>query len=78
MAKLLYSISGLGTSPTLETAAKKIGVKVSALDAEYGVILIDPADETYCVMVEESAVPGSSSNDEVEGPFSNPVIEPFN
>ena len=78
MAKFLYSVSGLGTSPSLETAAKKMGVKVSSLDAEYGVLLIDPANETYCVMVEESAMGYKTSDDEVSGPFSNPAIAPFN
>ena len=63
--------------PTLEKVAAKMNVEVADLDAEFGVINIDPAEKLYSVMVEEDKVSKAKGDRDIEGPYSNPRIEPF-
>ena len=76
MSKMLYSINWAGKKPTLEQVAKKFGFDKKELDEEFGVIEIDPQDNLYSIMVEETAI-GQKDTKDIEGPFSNPRIEPF-
>jgi hypothetical protein len=62
--------------PTLAQAAAHLGVSSDALDASFGVLLIDPARGLYTVLVEESALPTSLPSG-ASGPFSNPKIAPI-
>jgi len=76
MSKMLYSINWTGEKPTLEQVAQKFGFKNKDLDVDFGVVEIDPQDNLYSVLVEETAiVPKDAKN--IKGPFSNPRIEPF-
>ncbi len=76
MSKMLYSINWTGEKPTLEQVAQKFGFKKKDLDDDFGVVEIDPQDNLYSVLVEETAiVPKDAKN--IKGPFSNPRIEPF-
>jgi len=62
---------------TLEAAAASLGVEETSLDANFGIVEIDPERNLYSVMVEEDAsVPDSRSGKEFRGPFSNPKIAP--
>lgn len=63
--------------PSLEQVAEKLKVAPSDLDAAYGVINIDPEEHLYSVLVEEDKLPGTGNEPGIEGPFSNPRIEPF-
>ena len=64
--------------PTLETAARQLGVDVAAVDAEFGVILIDSKQGLYSVQVDASQLPAEVAGQEAyRGPFSSPRIEPF-
>ena len=47
------------------------------IDAEFGVVPIDPDNHLYTVLVDEQASARVAGQPGVEGPFSNPRIEPF-
>lgn len=76
MSKLLYNINWSGEKPTLEQVAEKFGFDKNDLDEDFGVVEIDPQDDLYSIMVEESAI-GQKDTENIKGPFSNPRIEPF-
>jgi len=76
MSKMLYSVNWKGEKPSLEQIAKKYGFQTDDIDRDFGVIEIDPQDNLYSILVEESAVVPKDAKD-IEGPFSNPRIEPF-
>jgi hypothetical protein len=65
--------------PTLEEIRQKFQLDVEDLDEAFGVIEVDPNDQTYAFLVEESKValirPQNEST--LQGPFSNPSIQPF-
>jgi hypothetical protein len=54
-----------------------LGLDEEEIDSESGVVPIDPAQNLYAIMVEESASARIEKGPDVEGPFANPPIEPF-
>lgn len=76
--KALVTVQSEDGPPTLSAAARLLGVGLDAVDATYGVVLIDPKRGLYAVQVDAAQLPSSgSSDDEYRGPFSNPRIETF-
>ena len=72
------TVRGKGAPPTLAEAAAQLGVHVSALNQDFGVILIDPDRETYTVEVDaEQAGRAAGPDGSFRGPYSNPDIEPL-
>jgi hypothetical protein len=65
--------------PTLERAAEQLGVRPADLTTEFGVILVDPDSDVYCVEVLADSLPPDKSAAEASepypGPFSNPPIQ---
>jgi hypothetical protein len=80
MAKIMVSFEVVGAAPTVDELKERFGLSDEEIDASFGVVEIDPETYTYTILVEASAVekvqPGGSISN-VEGPFSNPRIEPF-
>ena len=76
MAHVLMTVE-LPGGASLDAAAARLGVAPEDLDAEYGVVPIDPEHHLYSVMAEERAIAGTGARPGTEGPFSNPRIEPF-
>ncbi|MFN0277225.1 MAG: hypothetical protein ACKVRN_01345 [Pyrinomonadaceae bacterium] len=76
MSKMLYSVNWKGEKPTLAQVAKKFGFDRKDVDEDFGVVEIDPQDSLYSILVEETAI-ASKDKKNIEGPFSNPRIEPF-
>jgi hypothetical protein len=62
---------------SLATAAGELGVAERELDADFGVVEIDPDRHRYAVMIEERAAARVGRRPGIEGPFANPPIEPF-
>jgi hypothetical protein len=60
-----------------EDVRRKLDLDDQALDPAFGVVEIDPAQHKYAVLVEEDVAERVQGSPEVEGPFSNPQIEPF-
>lgn len=77
MAKILYTIEWDDGEPNIEQVSRKYGFPLESIDQEYGVVLIDPTNHRFSIMVDENAVTDISSPNRAEGPFSNPRIEPF-
>jgi hypothetical protein len=65
--------------PTVQDVMNKHGLSADEIDAEYGVVDIDPERHEYVVLVNREAAPklGAAPGEEYRGPFSNPKIEPF-
>ena len=76
MSKMLYTIKWEGTKPTIEQVVEKFGFDKKDIDAEFGIIEIDPQDNLYSILLEETTI-AEKFPKTVEGPFSNPRIEPF-
>ena len=74
---VLMTVTGRrGAAPTLQQAARQLGVDVSKLNAAFGVIAIDAAQNRFAVEVAADALP-PGAGDAQRGPFSNPPIAPF-
>jgi hypothetical protein len=66
-------------APTLEELQTRYGLSSEEIDASFGVVQLDPNDNLYTILVEGAAAGKVRPDQEwdVEGPFSNPKIEPF-
>jgi hypothetical protein len=73
----LYTIQSPSGAPTLAEVAARLHVSQSAVDASYGVVLIDPVRHLYAVRIFEGLGSSSSHDPSVSGPFSDPKIEGF-
>lgn len=73
MAEVMLTIVREGETPSLESVAQMLHVPKAALNAEFGVVLIDPSDTKYAVLIDESYA-SNVSGPNVKGPFSNPRI----
>ncbi len=76
MHQVMMIITSNKGPPTLDEASQILNVPRKCLDERFGVVLTDPKDGLYTVLVEASAVSNVSPNN-VEGPFSNPQIAHF-
>jgi hypothetical protein len=75
--KALMTVQSEDGPPTLEQAARQLGVAVEAVDDSFGVILIDPKQGLYSVQVDAKRLPSETPSEPYHGPFSNPRIEPL-
>jgi hypothetical protein len=61
---------------TIDGACAHLGIDRGEIDEEFGVVSVDPATDSYAVLVEESAsTAGTDAN--ARGPYANPRIEPL-
>ena len=75
MAKMLLTVKLDADTPTVTDVSRHLGVSADDIDLDFGVVLIDPDDKRYAVMVDEAVVPKATRATNVAGPFSNPRIE---
>ena len=79
MSKVMMTIRSPQGPPSLAAIRERYGLSATDLDERFGVVAVDPADHAYTILVERAAAariqPGQGW--EIEGPFSNPRIEPF-
>ena len=61
------------------SVANFLGVQPGELDAEFGVVAVDPQRNLFAVMISEDRVKGVSTRlgRRAQGPFANPEIAPF-
>ena len=59
----------------IQIAAEAIGVPVSALDQEFGVVVVNPAIHRYAARVDPSAFERrENTRFAVSGPYADPMI----
>ncbi len=79
--KILMTVSSPDAKPDIGRAAEVLGVSQKSLDADFGVVSVDPERGLYAVKVEAEAVPSQppagTEAKPYSGPFSNPRIEAF-
>lgn len=63
-------------APSLEEAARQLGIDPNDMDASFGVVPIDPQRGLYAVQI-RSKKPQQPASGQYQGPWSNPRIEPF-
>ena len=75
----MLTIRAKGKRPTVESVRSLYGLTAAELDENFGVVEIDPDEGLFTILVADSAATKvqSGSGWEVEGPYSNPRIEPF-
>jgi hypothetical protein len=62
--KALMTVQSQDGPPTLAAAARQLGVDLEAVDATYGVVLIDPKRGLYSVQVDAAQLPPENAPDE--------------
>lgn len=73
----LFTIQNEQGAPSLEEAARKLGLAASDLEDAFGVVLLDPKRGMYCVQVRGEKVDQVAEGEEKQGPFADPEIKPF-
>ena len=75
----MVTIRAADNPPTIEDLRRRYALREDEIDASFGVVEVDPADHLYAVLVEESAAAKIQPSESwtVEGPYSNPRIQPF-
>lgn len=77
MSKLMLTVKLDPDRATAKDARERLGLAEEELDADFGVVNIDPEQGLYAVLVDEQTAERLSGEKGVEGPFANPPIEPF-
>ncbi|MFN3287180.1 MAG: hypothetical protein ACK40H_01920 [Sphingomonadaceae bacterium] len=77
MAKVVVQFRSDVASPSIEAAARRLGIDPADIDPEFGVIETDPVARHYTVLVEaavaaKAAAALAGSDDPAEGVFANP------
>lgn len=62
---------------SLSAVKEDLGLSDEEVDADFGLVEIDPDAHRYAILVEDGAAGRVSGTPGVEGPFANPPIEPF-
>jgi hypothetical protein len=62
---------------SLARVKEELGLSDEEVDADFGLVEIDPEAHKYAILVEEPAAERVAGTEGVEGPFANPPIEPF-
>ncbi len=71
------TVVGQGRPPSLAAAAEQLGVAAADVDADYGVVPVDPIQGIYAVMVRADRLSIGDPDDPYRGPYANPPIVPF-
>lgn len=73
----LFTVHGeAGHAPSLEEAARQVGVGPGDADAAFGVIPIDPVRGLFAIQVWADRLPAGLEGS-ADGPFADPEIAPF-
>jgi hypothetical protein len=75
MAKVMLTLQLDPSKASKEHVSRRLDG--AELDPDFGVVEIDPAAHKYAVLVDEDVAQRVQGSSGVEGPFSNPRIEPF-
>lgn len=76
MAYVMFTIILKENAPSIELIATILGVPISALDQQFGVVLIDPIISKYTILLDE-VYANTIKDARIQGPFSNPKISHY-
>lgn len=76
MANVLVTVKLGSPNASMADAARHLSVSEADLDPNFGVVMIDPENQTYAVMVNERVAGDAARAEGAAGPYSNPRIEP--
>ncbi|MCT2590939.1 hypothetical protein LHJ74_13640 [Streptomyces sp. N2-109] len=62
---------------TLQDAMRRLGIASGEVDEEYGLVLVDPEQQSYALLVTEEAGARLQGARGGHGPHANPRMEPF-
>jgi hypothetical protein len=76
MSKVMVTVAGAGDRCSLSEVKRRFDLADDEIDADFGVIEIDPDAHLYTVLVEEDAAQRlrDAGATGLSGPYSNPVI----
>lgn len=77
MSKLMMTVKIDPEHGSTHELREQLGLSAGELDEDFGVVNVDPEENLYAIMVDESAAQRLTDVPSVQGPFSNPRIEPF-
>jgi hypothetical protein len=77
MGSVLMTVELEPDAATVADAAVKLGLDPADIDDEFGVVSVDPDNHLFSVLVSKEAGARARGAGGVEGPFSDPRIEPF-
>lgn len=77
MSKVMVTLKLDPEHASLEEVRESLGIGSEEIDDEFGVIAVSPEESLYAVLVEPETASRVQGIEGVEGPFSNPKIEPF-
>ena len=74
----LVTVEIRGATPTLDLAARQLGVEAADLDAGFGLVPLDPRGGLYAVRVRADRLPaGFAQREPYAGPYADPEIAPL-
>lgn len=71
----LMMVTSPAGPPSLDEAARLLGVPTEACDPVFGVVTISPDRHLYSIRVDAAQLP--PAEDDPAGPFADPPIGPF-
>lgn len=77
MSKVMVTLKLDPEQASLAKVRESLGIGAEEIDDDFGVIAVEPENDLYVVLVEQDAANRVQGVQGVEGPFSNPKIEPF-
>ncbi|MFN8279766.1 MAG: hypothetical protein U0V49_05735 [Saprospiraceae bacterium] len=66
-----------GDAPTLKSLSKTLKVKMSDFDPQFDIVLVNELNNTYAFRINSALQIDRINKDGIQGPFSDPLIEPF-
>jgi hypothetical protein len=77
MAKSMMTLRLDPTEANVASVKAKFGLRDDEIDSTFGVVCIDPAQNLYTILVDETTGAKLAGREGVSGPYANPKIEPF-
>jgi hypothetical protein len=76
-AMVLLTVTRDPSEASLAAVKRDLGLTDEEIDDDFGIVEIDPNGHRYAILVREQAAGRVAEQPGVQGPFSNPRIEPF-
>lgn len=77
MSKVMLTLKLDPEQASLAQVRESLGIGPEEIDDDFGVIVVQPEQNLYAVLVDQGTADRVRDTEGVEGPFSNPTIRPF-